>query len=82
MRSREAMVQLLQKANRLEWFKDHNMDQCPRSVSCSNCRQPGHYYLTCPSACSVCGAIPHSDHLGKLVSILIPIIYNLYYASL
>ena len=65
MRSQEALVQLMQKANRLEFFQDKGLIGKPRDVRCGNCSEEGHYHLTCTKECKFCGFTPYCGHLGE-----------------
>ena len=65
MRSQEALVQLMQKANCLEFFRDKGLIGMSRDVRCSNCSEEGHYHLTCIKECKFCGFTPYCGHLGE-----------------
>ena len=64
MKSMEALTQVLQKCNRLEYFSDSGMKTDPRDVRCGNCGGGGHYHLTCSKECKKCRFTPYCGHLG------------------
>ena len=63
----KALVQLMQKQNRLEFFTDKNA-KLPKhhEIVCSNCKQSGHNKLTCTKACTLCGVAVFCTHLVDL----------------
>ena len=63
----KALLQLIQKQNRLEHLKD--MGAYPakhHEVSCTNCSEKGHNRQSCDKPCEVCGHIPFCSHLVTL----------------
>ena len=65
MRSLQALTQLMQKANCLEYFADKAVTTPTRDVRCSNCSESGLYHLTCAEECKKCGAKPYHGHLDS-----------------
>ena len=71
----KALLQLIQKQNRIEHLKD--MGAQPgrhHSVSCNNCSEIGHNMHFCVKPCKVCGHTPFRSHLvtsenGKNISL-------------
>ena len=59
----DALIQILQKANRLEHLSGY--EASIRTVKCSNCGQGKHYHLTCLKAYQHCSFTPYCGHLGK-----------------
>ena len=64
MKSREALTQLMEKNNCLEFFTDSGLKGAPRAVKCGNYGNGGHYHLTCSKECKMCGFTPYCGHLG------------------
>ena len=64
MKSVEALTQVLEKSNRLEFFADSGLKTAPRDVRCGNCSGGGHYHLTCSKECKKCRFTPYCGHLG------------------
>ena len=46
-RNLEALTQLLQKRNRIEYLEDTGCQRSPRTILCSKCQKKGHNLLTC-----------------------------------
>ena len=63
MKSMEALIQVMERSNRLEHFADRGLKTAPRDVRCGNCGG-GHYHLTCSEECKKCRAKPYCGHLG------------------
>ena len=51
-RDMEALKQILEKKNRMEYLEDHLYVRKKRTVHCSNCKQPGHNRKGCKATCS------------------------------
>ena len=64
MKSEEALAQLMEKSNRLEFFADSGLKATPRAVRCGNCGDGGHYHLTCSEECKMCRFTPYCGHLS------------------
>ena len=47
-RNLDALKQLMEKQNRVEYLEDHGFQRTPRNLTCSHCREAGHNILTCP----------------------------------
>ena len=63
----EAFTQLLQKKNRLEYFKDLGCIRKKVSQNCRNCKALGHNIKTCIEKCAACSFSPYCSpmHLIK-----------------
>ena len=63
-RGEEALLQIMQKRNRIEYLQDENA-KIPKhhEVSCSNCKAVGHNRWSCIEPCSTCDYIPYRAHL-------------------
>ena len=46
-RSLEALRQLIEKKNRIEYLEDHGFERQPKQTFCSLCHNPGHNKRTC-----------------------------------
>lgn len=46
-RSLEALTQLMEKKNRIEYLEDHGFERQARQIYCSLCHKPGHNKRTC-----------------------------------
>ena len=66
-RGQQALLQIMQKQNRLEHLRDNNMqtEKC-FSITCSNCRGTGHNRLSCCKPCVTCGYTPFRAHLIEI----------------
>ena len=64
MKGQDALLQLMQKCNRLEFFQDSGMMTATRDVQCGNCSESGHYHCSCLKSCKRCGFVPYAGHLG------------------
>ena len=53
-RGLDALVQIMQKRNRLEYFEDIGCIRKMRNYQCSNCGQQGHNIKTCMQECTRC----------------------------
>ena len=63
----KALLQLIQKQNRIEHLKDMGAQPGKHhSVSCNNCSEIGHNMRSCIKPCKVCGHTPFHSHLVTL----------------
>ena len=69
----KALVQLMQKHNRLEYLRDNDA-QLPKhhEVTCSNCGSTGHNKLSCTHPCKFCNHTPFRAHLIELDDCRVP----------
>ena len=59
----EALRQVIEKRNRIEYLVDHGSKRVKRfDITCTNCQTNGHNRLTCTNPCKGCGE-PYSRHL-------------------
>lgn len=63
----KALLQLMQKQNRLEYLRDNDA-QLPKQheVCCSNCGSTGHNKVSCTQPCKFCNHAPFRAHLIEL----------------
>ena len=54
----DALKQLMQKRNRIEYLEDHGFQRSNETVTCSVCKEKGHNRRTCKKASSVTVAEP------------------------
>ena len=59
MKPKEALKQVLEKYNRLQYFKDEGHFSATRPVTYGNCGMANHYRLTCTEDCRKCGSRPY-----------------------
>ncbi len=63
----QALVQLLEKQNRIELLADNGAKQEKHhDIGCSNCKQKGHNKLTCTEQCTTCNSEIFCAHLVEL----------------
>ncbi len=63
----KALLQMIQKQNRLEHLQDSGARQGKHhEIACSNCKEIGHNKLTCNQKCGQCGYELFSAHLVEL----------------
>ena len=73
----KALLQLIQKQNRIEHLKDMGAQPGKHhSISCNNCSDIGHNMHSCVKPCLICGHTPLHSHLvtsenGKNISLCI-----------
>ena len=71
----KALLQLIQKQNRIEHLKDMGAQPGKHhSISCNNCSEIGHNMCSCVKPCKICGHTPFRSHLvtsenGKNISL-------------
>lgn len=72
-RNDEALIQIIQKQNRLEHLHDSGA-MAPKcfEIRCSNCSQTGHNKLTCSLPCRQCNTTPFKDHLTLIDGHTVP----------
>lgn len=63
-RNEDALIQIIQKQNRLEHLRDSGTStkKCFK-IRCSNCNEAGHNISTCSNPCSKCNFAPCKAHL-------------------
>ena len=66
MKPKEALKQVLEKYNRIQYFKDQGLSSATRPVTCGNCGMANHYRLTCTEDCHKCGSRPYCGHLVEV----------------
>ena len=59
-----ALRQVMEKQNQLEYLRDTGASRSKHQIKCSNCQTFGHNRLTCPNEYSKCGHIPYCSHLN------------------
>ena len=71
-RNDEALIQIIQKQNRLEHLRDSGA-LAPKcfEIRCSNCSQTGHNKLTCSFPCQQCNTT-YKDHLNLIDGRTVP----------
>jgi hypothetical protein len=64
----DALFQLVEKRNRMEYLEDLGCTRQPRDLCCSNCKEVGHNIKTCTEECSICSFKPccSPNHIEKL----------------
>lgn len=67
-RGMDALKQIVQKRNRIEYFEDLGSQRGTRSVTCGNCKLEGHNIKTCLSPCSSCAFKPCCSPLHVIKS--------------
>ena len=66
-RHQDALVQIIQKQNRLEHLRDSGASTSKNfEMKCSNCKEEGHNILTCSNPCSKCDFAPCKAHLTEV----------------
>ena len=71
-RNDEALIQIIQKQNRLEHRDSGPMAPKCFEIRCSNCSQTGHNKLTCSLPCRQCNTTPFKDHLTLIDGHTVP----------
>ena len=62
-RGEQALRQIMEKRNRLDYLSDHVKRQKCFETICSNCHKAGHTKLTCQEPCSICFNACYKTHL-------------------
>ena len=72
-RGTEALRQIMQKQNRIDYLKDKQVQPARRfTIKCSNCDQVGHNKSTCMAACKKCNVSRFRLHLVTVDSKRVP----------
>ena len=73
-RGEEALVQIIEKQNQLEYLRECNKEP-PKAhaIICLNCSQTGHNRLSCTQPCKFCGHSNYKQHLTTVETTKLPL---------